>query len=143
MGASSSFKTAVLTTLFQNANLSNIGDATGIRGSSVAGSLWIALNTGTRNDDSSANECNYTGYARRPITRDSAFAISGNNASNAALVTFGKKTGGSDQTATHFKVFTAPTGGDLLISGDLASPLLISDNVQPEFAIGELDVNFT
>lgn len=142
MSATNGFETALLQHVFQNANLANIGDATGLRSSTTEGSLYIALFTADPTETgSTANECNYTSYARVAVARNSGgFTVSGNNVSNAAAVTFPKATGGSN-TATYFAIMTASSGGDMLVSGALNSSLAISNNVQPEFAIGDLDVN--
>ena len=45
MSMSNAAETAWLTLLLNNTNWANIGDATGLRGSTVAGSLYIALHT--------------------------------------------------------------------------------------------------
>lgn len=61
-------------------------------------------------------------------------------ASNAAAVTFPKCTG-STSTVTHFGIGTASSGaGKLLFRKALASNLAISNNIQPQFAIGQLTV---
>ena len=39
----SGFKNDLLKLIFQNTNIANIGDGTGLRGSSVAGDFYIAL----------------------------------------------------------------------------------------------------
>jgi hypothetical protein len=54
--------TNFLTNLFNNANWSNIGDATGIRGSSTAGSLYLSLHTSSPGEagDQTTNEISYT-----------------------------------------------------------------------------------
>lgn len=45
MSASNAFETALLTLIFNNTNLANVGDATGLRGSTTAGSFYIGLHT--------------------------------------------------------------------------------------------------
>jgi hypothetical protein len=42
---SNSFETALLSHIFENAAIANIGDATGVRGSTTAGSLYFSLHT--------------------------------------------------------------------------------------------------
>lgn len=60
--------------------------------------------------------------------------------SNAAAVTFPKATGGSE-TATHYGIGSASSGtGKLLYRDSLASSLAISNNIQPQFAAGQLTV---
>ena len=142
MSASNAFETSLLTLLYNNTNIANIGDATGVRGSTVAGSHYIGLHTADPGEagTQSTSEATYTGYARVAVVRSSAgFTIAGNNVSNAAIVTFGTCTAGSN-TITHFSVGTALSGvGDLLFKGALTASLAVSTGIAPQFAIGELD----
>lgn len=86
------------------------------------------------------NEISYTGYDGVSVSRTTGFAISGNEASNAALVQFPLCSGGS-ATATHFSVSTTQNGaGQIIVSGALSSSLSISNGIQPQFNTGELDV---
>lgn len=144
MSASNAFETSLLSHIFANADIANIGDATGLRGSSTAGVLYISLHTGDPGEGGAQNttECAYTSYARVSVARSGAgWTVSGNNASNAAAVTFPTATGGSE-TASHFGIGTASSGaGVLLFSGALNATLAISNGIAPSFAIGELDIN--
>ncbi len=45
MSATNAFETSLLGLIITNANASNVGDATGLRGSSTAGVFWIGLHT--------------------------------------------------------------------------------------------------
>ena len=66
--------------------------------------------------------------------------MSGNTASNAALVQFPLCAGGS-ATATYFSVATTQNGaGTIIVSGALSASLSISNGIQPQFNIGDLDV---
>lgn len=88
------------------------------------------------------NEISYTSYDGVAISRTTGFTISGNNASNAALVQFPTCTG-SSATATYFSVCTTQNGaGQIIVSGALSASLAISSGIQPQFNIGELDINF-
>jgi len=71
MSASNAFETALLQHVFQNADLSTVGDATGLRGSTVAGSLYVSLHTADPGEagTQSTSEATYTGYARLAIAR--------------------------------------------------------------------------
>lgn len=91
--------------------------------------------------DNTTSEATYTGYARVAVVRSAAgWAISGNEISNAAEVTFGACSAGSN-TITHFGIGTAETTeGHLLFSGALTASLAVSAGITPEFAIGALDV---
>lgn len=150
MTKANSWETALLQHLFQNANVANIGDATGIRGSSTAGSLYISLHTADPGEagDQTTNEiatADYENYARVAVARTSgAWTVSADNVTNAAAITFpqaGAATSGTG-IVTHFGIGTATSGaGVLLYKGALTSSLTISTNVTPEFAAGALNVN--
>lgn len=86
------------------------------------------------------NEISYTGYDGVAVSRTTGFTISGNEASNAALLQFPLCTGGS-ATATYFSVCTTQNGaGQIIVSGALSASLSISNGIQPQFNSGELDV---
>lgn len=86
------------------------------------------------------NEISYTGYDGVEVSRTTGFTISGNQASNAALLQFPLCTGGT-ATATHFSICTTQNGaGQIIVSGALSSSLSISNGIQPQFNTGELDV---
>lgn len=144
MSATNAMETAVLQLYFTNTNHANIGDATGVRGSSTAGVFYVSLHTADPGETGSqtTSEATYTSYARVSVARSGAgWTVSGNNVSNAALVTFPQCTGGSS-TITHFGIGTDSAGaGNLLFKGALNSSLAVSLNITPQFAIGELDVN--
>ena len=52
MSATDVFENGLLSLIFENANYANVGDATGLRGSSTAGVFYISLHTGTLTDSS-------------------------------------------------------------------------------------------
>lgn len=144
MSLTNSAETAFLNLLFANTNWSPVGDATGLRGSTVAGSFYISLHTADPGEagTQTTSEATYTGYARVAVARSGAgWTISGNNASNAALVAFGACTGGSN-TITHVGLGTDASGtGTLLIRGTVSPSLAVSTGVTPQFAIGAMDWN--
>lgn len=143
MSASNAFETSSLQHLLQNADIANIGDATGLRGSSTAGSLYISLHTGDPGEagDQTTNEATYTSYARVAVARNGTqWTVSGDTGTNANAITFPACTGGSN-TITHFGIGTASSGaGVLLLSGALSASLAVSSGITPQFAAGELDV---
>jgi hypothetical protein len=123
MSKSNTLETGWLNLLFTNANLANIGDATGLRGSSVAGSLFLSLHTADPGEAGGGAECAYTGYARVAKARSGAdFSVSGDSVSLVSAATFGICTAGSE-TALFGGIWTASTGGTLLLSGPLGSVL--------------------
>lgn len=105
------------------------------------GNFYVALHTADPGEGGTQdnNECAYTSYARQAVSRDAGgWTVSGNQASNTAVVQFPTCTGGSE-TATHFSIGTASSGANAVIySGALTSSLAISNNIRPEFAAGTL-----
>lgn len=105
---------------------------------------YLALVTGVSVDEASplANECTYTGYARVALTKSSAWTDNGSNFTNAALIQFGKRTdGGATQTVTHAIVVDTASGAvGMAIIAQLAANLDVSQNIQPQFAIGDITV---
>jgi len=145
MSATDAFETALLTLYFNNTAHANVGNAGGLQPSGVAGSMFISLHTADPGETGTqtTSECVYTGYARIAVARSGAgWTISGNNVSNTAVITFGTKTAGTDETVTHFGIGSAlTTAGNLFFKGALTASRLISNGITPSFAIGELDVN--
>lgn len=136
------FETGILNLIFANSNFANVGDATGLRGSTTAGNFYIALYTVAPTDSAEGTECTYTGYARKEIARSgSAWTVSTNNATNAAAITFAQCTVGTN-VACAFSINTGDTedADDAIYWGDLTSNLSISPGITPEFAAGDLDV---
>lgn len=144
MSATNAFETALLSLIFANANAANIGDATGLRGSTTPGNFFISLHTADPGEagTQTTSEATYTGYGRVSVARSGAgWTVSANNASNAAAVTFGACTAGTN-TITHFGIGSDSTGtGNLFLKGALTASLAVSAGITPSFAIGELDVN--
>jgi hypothetical protein len=143
MSATNAFETSLLSLIFNNANIANIGDATGLRGSTTAGSLYVSLHTADPGEagTQTTSEANYTGYARVAVARSGAgWTVSGNAFSNAAAVAFGPCTSGSN-TITHFGIGTDASGtGNLLFKGALTASITVTStsNQTQTFAIGQL-----
>ncbi|MCA6385282.1 MAG: hypothetical protein IM620_17545 [Cytophagales bacterium] len=135
---------ALLDLIFLNTNWANIGDATGLRGSSAAGNFWISLHTADPGEGGTAttNETSYGSYARQSVSRSgTGWTRSGSTISNVAAVTFPSATSGT-ATITHFGIVTSSSGaGSLLIRGALSSSIAVSTGVQPQFAIGALTIS--
>lgn len=143
MSATNAFETALLQHILQNANIANVGDVTGLRGSSTAGVLYVSLHTADPGEGGSQNtsECAYANYARQSVVRSaSGWNVSGNTGSNAAAVSFPQSSNGPE-VATHFGIGTASSGaGNLLLSGALSASLTINNLISPNFAIDALTV---
>lgn len=135
------FATDVLELIFTNANIANIGDATGLRQSTAAGNFYIALYQTAPTASNQGVECNYTGYARKNVQRDANWTVSGNNAYNTNAITFAQCSADSN-TATSFAICLSDTEDtdDQIYWGDLTANLAISAGITPEFAAGDLDV---
>jgi len=137
-----SLENGLLELLFKNTTFAAIGDATGLVGSTVAGSLYVSLHTGSPGEagNQTTNECAYTSYARVAVARSAAgWTVSTNTVTNAGAITFPAATGGSE-TATHFGIGTATSGtGVLLVHGALDTSLPISSGITPSFGAGDLD----
>ena len=108
----------------------------------AAANLYCALYTADPGDAGTAttSEATYTGYARVAMVKATAWTDGGASFSNTSLVQFPKCTGGTN-TITHFSICTTASGaGQILYSGALSSSLAVSNNIQPQFGIGELVV---
>lgn len=143
MSKSNTFENDILLMLFNNTAIANLGDATGLRGSSAAGSLYVALHTADPDEagDQTTSEVAYTSYARAAVARTAGgWTVAGNAVANAADIAFPKCTGGT-ATATHFSVGIASSGaGKVLYKGALGSSLAISTNIIPQIQAGDLDI---
>lgn len=141
MSMSNALETALLALLFENTNLANMGDATGLRGSTTPGSFYIGLHTADPGEAGaqSTSEASYTGYARVAVARStSGWTVTGNTVANDAVITFGACTAGSS-SVTHFSIGSDASGtGNLFLSGALTDTLAVSAGITPSFAIGAL-----
>lgn len=147
MSKTNSFETSLLQLIFNNSNIADIGDATGLQGSGAAGNVYVRLYTSAVavDDSTIGTECAYTGYVAGgvAVARSGAgWTVSGNNVSNAAAITFGACTAGSE-TVRYFAIWkdnVGATDADRLFWGQLTSDLAVSSGITPEFAIGALDI---
>lgn len=137
MSKSNSLENLLLLLLFNNSNFANVGDVTGVRGSSTAGNLYVSLHTADPGEggDQTTNEITYTSYARVAVARSgSGWTVTGNSVSPASLITFPAGTGGSG-TATHVGIGTASSGaGILLYSGAISPNIVCGNGVTPQLS---------
>lgn len=138
MSKSNTWENDLLLLVFNNTNSALIGDATGLRGSSTAGSLYVSLHTADPGEagDQSTSEATYTGYSgagRQAVARSGAgFTVTGNSVSPAATISFGACSGGTN-TITHFGIGTSSSGaGKLLYSGAVSPNISVSSGVTPQ-----------
>lgn len=105
--------------------------------------LYVALHTADPGEAGSqtTSESAYTGYARVAVSRNAGgWTVSGNQASNAAEVTFPECTGGTE-TITHFSIGLAASGASqILYKGALTSSIAVSNLITPRAPIGTLVV---
>jgi hypothetical protein len=143
MSKSNSWETDVISLLFNNTNAANVGDATGLRGATTVGSLFVSLHTADPGEagDQSTSEANFTGYARQGVARSGAgWTVSGNQVQNAAGVVFPQCTAGSN-TITHFGIGTSSSGaGKLLYKGALTASLAVSAGITVQFNANQITV---
>lgn len=144
MSASDAFETDVVKLIFNNTTVANIGDATGIVGSTGVGSVFIGLHTADPGEagTQATSEATYTGYARVAVARTSgALSVTGTaptQVANTAIMTFGACTAGSN-TITHFSIGYQTSGATkIIVSGALSASLAVSAGITPSFAIGAL-----
>lgn len=139
MSKSNTFETDLLNLLFNNTNIATLGDATGVRGSTAAGNLYLSLHTADPGEagTQATSEIAYTSYARKSVTRDAGgFTITGNAVSLVANQDFPEGTGGSG-TATHWGIGTASSGaGKLLYKGTLSPAIVCGTGVIPRIKSG-------
>lgn len=143
MSKGNTFENDLLQLIFNNVDIADIGDASGLQNSATAGSLYVALHTADPGEGGNAttSESAYGSYARQAVARTAGgWTVSGNQASNAALIQFPECSSGSE-TITHVSITTASSGtSKILYSGSLSASRSVSTGIQPQFAIGALTV---
>ena len=130
MSKSNAMETGILELVFKNTNFADVGDATGLRGATTAGSLFVSLHTADPGEagTQTTSEITYTSYARVAVARSgSGFTVSANSVSPAATVTFPTGTGGSG-TATHFGIGTSTSGAGVLLYKGAITPNITCGN---------------
>lgn len=142
MSATNVFENGLLSLIFENANYANVGDATGLRGSSTAGVFYISLHTADPGETGSQNtsESAYTNYARQSVARStSGWTVASGVADNDAAIDF-PQGGASGSTLTHSGIGSDSSGaGNLYLTG--TASLVVSNGVTPSFAAGALDIS--
>jgi hypothetical protein len=145
MSKSNTWESDLLKLVFQNVDAALIGDATGLRGSSTAGVLYVSLHTAdpTEGGTQTSSEATYTNYARVAVARTSgAWTVTTVNVgpstvTNAAQVTFPQAGLASPTNVIEYVgIGTDASGtGKLLYSGILGTgSLTVNQNITPSFA---------
>jgi hypothetical protein len=139
MSLANAAENALLLLLFQNTNYANVGDATGLRGSTTVGSFHMSGHTADPGEagDQTTSEIGYTSYARAAIPRTSGgFTVSTNTVSLASACNFPAGTGGSG-TMSNWGLGTASSGaGSLLLKGSISPSIVCGTGVTPQLAAG-------
>ncbi len=142
MSATDVLENGLLSLLFENANYANVGDATGLRGSTTAGVFYISLHTADPGEtgDQTTSESAYTNYARVSVARStSGWTVTSGVADNDAAITFAA-CGVTGSTITHVGIGSNTSGaGNRFMNG--TASLAVSAGITPEFAIGALDIS--
>jgi hypothetical protein len=136
MSKSNFLENGLLAHILNNANIANVGDATGLRGSTAAGDLYVALHTADPTEAvtmTSSNETSYTNYARQSVARDgTGWTVTNDTATlqaNLDFPTCGATPGGA---ITHFSLTTAVSGDtELLYIGTVTPNITMAEGVIP------------
>ena len=145
MSATDVFENGLLSLIFENANYANVGDATGLRGSSTAGVFYVGLHTANPNEtgNQATSETAYTNYLRSggSVARSTAgWSVVSGVADNDGAISYAA-CGVTGATLTHFGIGSDSTAaGNLFLWGALTASLVVSSGVTPSFAAGALDV---
>lgn len=98
--------------------------------------VYLGLSTATFADDNSGTELSGNGYSRQSVTFSTAAS---GTTSNSAAVEFAAATG-SWGTVSHFGLFDASTGGNLLIHGAFNTQKSVATGDILKIAVGDLDI---
>jgi hypothetical protein len=144
VSATNVLENGLLSLLFENANYANVGDATGLRGSTTAGVFYISLHTADPGETGSqtSNEAGYTSYARTSVARStSGWTVASGNVDNDSAINFPTATGGSSTTTNHGIGSDVSGAGNLFMKGALSASLSVTNGITPSFAAGALDIS--
>ena len=143
MSATNVFENGLLSLIFENANYANVGDATGLRGSSTAGVFYISEHTANPDETGAQNtsETTYTGYSRQSVARSTAgWTVASGVCDNDSPISFGLCSSGTP-TLTHFGIGSdSSAAGNLFLYGANTASLAVSPGITPSFAAGALDI---
>ena len=110
------------------------------KGSYTPPTIYVGLSTADPTDDASGlAEPSGNAYARVATVGGDWNVASGGVIANANDITFPEATG-SWGTITHFALFDAATGGNMLAHGALSTSKTIDSGDTGTFAAGDLDV---
>ncbi len=122
------------TTILANALLNHL---CGKSAFAMPSSLWLALFTGAPSAAGGGTEAAFTGYARVELAGEDWEAPDGGAVVNAGPIEF-PIAGSGPTIITHWGLFTAATGGQLLEFGALTASATIAAGAALRFPAGEL-----
>ncbi len=148
MSATNVMEDKVLSLIMTNVAATQIGDAGGLLPSATAGSYFVGLYTGNAigdaTSDQTSNETGYQNYARVGVARSTAqWTVLNGNCDNDNVILFAASgVTGTPSTITDFGLGFAASGvGQLQLYGQVNTPLIVNNGVQPQFAAGALDIS--
>jgi hypothetical protein len=135
MSKSNVWENEFLLLTFNNTNSAGIGDATGLRGSTVPGVFWFALHTADPGEagTQTTSEAAYTGYTRMSVARSSAgFTVTANAVNLVANLDFPVCTASAGSPITHFSIGDDTSGaGKIRYKGTLTPNITMAVGVLP------------
>jgi len=143
MSKSTAFENSLLLLLFNNTNIANVGDATGVRGSTTAGQLFMALHSADPGEGGTqaTSEIAYTSYTRIGVNRAAGaggFTITASAVATASVTGFPAGTGGSG-SATHWSLGVASSGATVQLYRGAISPAIVCGNgITPSLSAGTI-----
>lgn len=143
MSKTDAWENDLLKMVFNNAIVSAVGDANGLRPSGTAGALFLSLHTADPGEAGVQNssEISYTSYARVSVARNASnFAVSANTVALVSPQDFPTSTGGATTTAAFFGIGceTGTGATKLLYKGALSPVIVISSGVTPRINAGDI-----
>lgn len=101
--------------------------------------VWVGLSTADPLDDGTGNAEPGSNYARKSTAGADWNAAAAGAIDNANAITFVEATG-SWGTVSHFTLWDAASGGNLLVHGSLSASKAIDSGDTASFAAGDLDI---
>jgi hypothetical protein len=111
-------------------------------GMTQVSNLHLALYTSAPSDSGGGTELSGNAYARASVSRaDAQWTFSAGTISNTNTITFPTPTANWG-TVTHFGIFDASTGGNLLFHGALTASKTVNNGDTVTFPAGQLQITF-
>lgn len=126
---------SVMTNYFETLVLNAFRGTTATAPAKVYAALFLSDPTET---GTAGTEAAYTGYVRKEITFASPTTSGANvTTQNSAEIIFPTPTAAAG-TVTHVAIMDASSGGNMLVYKQLSSPITLTSETAPRFAIGEI-----